>query len=527
MPIQNPSADEVLFQRMLRIFSQRGGPLPSNRMRYCGPDEQYMSMGDVKDPVRGKLTAVRVHDPRQRGMYRLIGMQTGQPDLSSSTISFMRKHGGISWIAGDLTCPNNYYECAGECRNPSDFLYGWGDSVTIYSYGTAEDRTYKARTTMSDDNPVMDDVNHVYACVYDIGGLSFTDNVTPTKRECVDICFGSIVNCGHCGPLDDGTQRIYALCKSSGAGSPGIPAEVVYTVNGGITWAAINITGLSGTQDPTGIDMVGSFLVVLDTLGGGYYYAQINPLTGVPSSWINVTAGFVAGFAPTDIYVVSPDEVYFCANNGYIYRSTDITSGVAVLNTGTASSVNLTRIDGFEDTIVCVGASGNVVKSVNRGQSFSAVTTFPTSNTLRAVDVRDVYRYWVGGGGGGVWYTLDGGETWAQPGVTVGAGGAFQGAQLIDDIVFATDEVGYIVGRAPNSTTARLWTTWNGGASWVSSNFQPGNPRILNFLTYQRSNRIAVPQYVEPVVACGKVALGGLNADGTNGNIILGVTNIR
>lgn len=521
MPINMPSVDEVQLQRNLRIFSQRGGPMPSNRMRYCGPEEQYMSMGDVKDPVRGKLSPLRVHDPRQRGQYRLVAMQTTMPDLSSSTISFMRKHGGITWIAGDLTCPNNYYELSGECRRPDDFLYGWQDSVTVYSYGTADDRTYKARTSFSDDNPLMDDVNHVYACVYDIGGMSFTDNVTPTKREAVDAVYGSSVNCGHCGPLDDGTQRIYVLCKSSGAGSPGTPAEVVYTTNHGLSWAAVNITGLGGTQDPTAIDIAGYFLIVVDTVGGGYYYSPINPLTGVPGSWVNVTAGFVAGAAPTDLYVVSADEIYFCGNNGYIYRSIDITAGVTAINSGATVSTALTRIDGFEDIIVAVGASGNVIKSVNRGQTFATVTTFPTSNTLRGVDVRDGFRYWVVGGGGGVWYTLDGGETWAQP------QGTFQGAQLMDDVVFATDEVGHITGRAPNTTTARLWTTFNGGLSWAPSSVQPGNPRILNFPTFSRANRIAVPQFTEPGVISNQMVLAGLNADATNGAIVMGVANVR
>lgn len=521
MPINNPNAEEILFQRNLRIFSQRGGPLPANRMLYCGPEEQYMAMGDVKDPVRGKFTPVRVHDPRQRGAYRLIGMQTSMPDLSSSTISFLRRHGGITWIAGDLTCPNNYYELAGECRRPDDFNFGWSDFMTIYSYGMADDRTYKARTSLSDDNMLMDDVNHIYAAVYDIGGLSFADNITPTKREAVDVVYGSTVSCGNCGPRDDGTQRIYVLCKSSGAGSPGTPAEVVYTTTHGQSWAAVNITGLAGTQDPTAIDIAGYFLVVLDTLGGGYYFAPINPLTGVPGTWTNVTSGFVAGAAPTDIYVVSADEVYFCGQNGYIYRSYDITAGVTPINAGAATSVALTRIDGFEDTIVAVGASGVVIKSVNRGQNFSTVTTFPTSNTLRAIDVRDTFRFWTGGGGGGMWYTMDGGETWTQP------QGSFAGAQLIDDAVFATDEIGYVLGRAPNNSTARLWTTMNGGQSWVPSSTQPGNPRILNFPTFSRGNRIAVPQFTEPAVSANQLVIAGLNADGTNGNIIFGTANVR
>lgn len=522
MPINSPSASELVFQRDLRIFSQRGGPLPSSRIRYCGPDEQYMSMGDVKNPVRGNLTPIRVHDPRQRGTYRLIGMQQGMPDLPGSTITFARKHGGISWIAGDLTCPNNYYELAGECRNPADFLYGWSDFLTVYSYAMATGRTHKARATFSDDTMVADDIEHLYAAVYDIGGLSFTDNVTPTKRECVDITFGSTAQCANCGPADDGTQRIYALCKSSGAGSPGTPAEVVYTVNKGLTWNYTNITGLAGTQDPTAIDVVGSFLVVLDTIGNGYYYATINPLTGIPGIWTNVTAGFVAGKQPNDIVVVSPNEVWFCGEGGYIYRSTDITAGVTVVSPGTATTEDLKRIDAFEDVIVAVGERGAVIRSWNRGATspvFATVTTFPTSVTLNSVDIRDQYRYWVAGGAGGAWWTVDGGETWTQS-------GAFTGAALISDLVFATDEIGHAVGQFP-AGTARLWTTFNGGLSWASSNVQTGNPRILNFLTYQRSNRIAVPQYVVPAVAANNIALGGLNADGTNGNIILGIANVR
>jgi hypothetical protein len=81
---------------------------------------------------------------------------------------------------------------------------------------------------------------------------------------------------------DDGTQRVYVVTKSSGAGSPGTPAEVIYSVNGGATWSQTNITGLGGTVDPTAIESVGNYLVVLDTAGNGYWFAELNSLTGVP-----------------------------------------------------------------------------------------------------------------------------------------------------------------------------------------------------------------------------------------------------
>ena len=124
------------------------------------------------------------------------------------------------------------------------------------------------------------------------------------------------IDCGACGPGDDGTKRLYAVTKSSGAASPGTPAEIVYIVDGGATFSQQNITGLGGTVDPTGIELVGNYLVVLDTAGNGYWFAEINTLTGVPGTWTQVTSGFVASKQPTDMYVAGSSEVYFSANGG-------------------------------------------------------------------------------------------------------------------------------------------------------------------------------------------------------------------
>lgn len=514
-----PSADEIQQQRHIRAWTQRGGPRPSNRIRYAGPDEQYMVFGDVKNPNVGGVDPVRFWDPEARDQFRLIGQKIGSPDFPSSTVSFMRRHGGISWIAGDLPCLNNYYELIGDCGYPDNFLTGWSDGVTIYSYGRGTDRTHKGRTSQDSDDPLMDDVDHVYAAVYDIGGLSFGENATTfVEREVIDLVYGSTIQCGDCGPTDDGTNRVYMVTKSSGPASPGIPAEVIWTADGGVTFNQQNITGLGGTVDPTGIEVAGNYLIVLDTAGNGYWYAEINPLTGAPISWTNVTAGFTSNNQPNDIYVASSQEVWFCGQNGRIYKSTDIPTGVSEVNGGLATTADLIRIDGSGDTIYSVGESGVIIKSTNRGRTFATTTTSPTSGTLRALDVRDQYYVWIGSGTGGVWYTLDGGETFVQV--------SLSGIQVVDDIRFATDEVGYIMGRAPNSATARLWTTYASGAGGWSSSAMTLNPRIKNFLTFQRGNRVAVPRKVKQATASREIAIGGLSSGGTDGILIFGKSNV-
>jgi photosystem II stability/assembly factor-like uncharacterized protein len=513
MPKANP--DQVVTQKHRRAFSQRGGPRPNNRVRYAGADEQLMEFDDATSPVRGGSDPIRVHDPRRRGGYVNVGSTVDPPDFDSGSINFMVKHGGISWLAGDLTCANNFYELVGVCRKPDDFTSGWTDFVRVYSYAQANDRSYTGNTTFEDDDGSMTEIEYTFeGGIYDVGALGFGEQGgQQVEREVVDVVFGSTLDCGNCGNTDDGTGRIYAVTKSSGAGSPGTPAEVVYTTDGGATWNNVNITGLGGTADPTGIAVVGNFLVVLDSAGGGYYYAEINTLTGVPGTWTNVTSGFVAGKAPNDLYVAGASEVYFAGDGGYLYKSTDITAGVTAINAASATTADLQRIHGVDETIVAVGESGAIVVSTNRGATFATATTSPTSATIRALWVLDAYRAWIGTSGGKVYYTLTAGATWIEQ--------TFSGAAVIDDIVFATDEVGYVAARTA-TPAARLHTTYNGGANW-SSSATTGNPRILNFPTFARANRIAVPVDVPNVTAANNVVLGGLSAGGTDGVIFQGI----
>jgi photosystem II stability/assembly factor-like uncharacterized protein len=501
--------DEIVTAKHKRTFLQIGDARPNKPVSYAGQDAQYISVTGVSNPESGGIDPIYVHDPRRPGKYRLVGRTVSPADLPSATVVFREKHGIIP-RALLKSCPFNVYEPTGTCKDLSDFLAGWSDYVLIYAGGEVTDKDLGDRSPFDSDDAIENSLSVTWRDIYPVGALGFGEGATTqVDREVIDLVYAPGYLCADC---DWGDQRIYAIATTSGGGSPGLPAEVIYSSDGGATWSQVNIDGMGATEAPLAVDIVGNYLVVIGS--GAYYFAEINAKTGVPAAFTKVTTGFVAAKNPTDLFVASPREVYFSALGGYIYKSTDITSGVSVLNAGSATTQNLNRIHGVENTIVAVGASGVVVKTNNRGATWAATSAVPEVSTLQAVQVLSDDRYWVGSSATGrLFWTQDGGEVWTQkrlPGVTDGSGGIY-------DIVFASQEVGY-VSYSNTTPTATLYATWNGGADWAKS-----APRILNWPTLDRANRIAVPATDDAGWASNAVAIAGLAGDGSDGIILVGV----
>ena len=511
----NVSANEIVTQRHKRNFIQFGGASPANAVKYAGQDAQYMKIEGVSAPEEGGVDPIFVPDPQQSGRFRLVGRKITPPDLANATVVMLEKKGAIPRQLQRIGCAFNLYELTGDCKDLSDFVGGWTDYVLIYSGGLVTDKDLGDRSAWDSDDQIEDSLTITLSDVYPVGALSFGENAaTIITLETIDLVYGSKEQCGSCGPADDGTNRIYAITKSSGA-TPGTAPRLIYTVDGGANWVQSSVTGLGDIEDPSAIEIVGKYLIVMTrTAGGpttgGYYYSEINTDTGVPGTWTKVTTGFVATFQPYDLYVLSPREIFFCADGGYIYKSTDITSGVTVISAGSSTPTALFRIHGVNETIVCVGGSGVIVKSTNRGVTWATTTTYPVVATLSAVTVINGSLFWVGSASGKIYFTLNGGETWTEK--TFSGSGAGQ----VRDIVFVNGEVGYF-SHDTATPTGRIFATWNGGSDWTNS-----SPRILNVLTANRFNRIAVPN-VHPSIAANNVAVAGLAGNGSDGILMLGI----
>lgn len=339
------STDIVRTQRHVRHFIQFGGPLPNNREFFSGIDTGYFIMQGVSVPELGGIDPVYVHDPFRVGRYKVVQKSVSPPDLPTATLVIREGHGSIPWQLGQLGqtgCLFNVYEPGGNCKDLSDFISGWTDYVKIYSGCQTTGNDQGDRSAWDSDDALETSLELVLSNSYQIGALAFGERAASlVDREVLDIVYGSDPQCGDCGPQDDGTMRLYAITKSSGAGSPGLPSEVIYTVDGGLSWTESVINGIGASEDPIAIDVVGDKLIVLSRTAlsattGGYYYSTINKATGVPGSWTKVTAGFVANRQPNDIYVPSAREVFIAADGGYIYRTDDITVGVTVISDGSA-----------------------------------------------------------------------------------------------------------------------------------------------------------------------------------------------
>lgn len=503
-------ADKITTRKHKRNFIQYGGSRPDKAINFAGQDAAYVKVEGVTLPEAGDITPIWVHDPRRPGKFKLVGRKKTAPDFAEATLVFLEKHGAIPRALARLGCLT-LYETTGACKDLSDFVGGWSDYVLVYADGQPVDKDLGERSSWGDsDDQTENSVPIRWSEIFAVGSLGFGSKAAAeVEREVIDVVYGAVTECGSCDLPENYTDRIYAVTRSSGAGSPGTPSEVVYTVDGGANWAQMNITSLGASVTPSAIEIMGQYLIVVVGEEDAYYYSAINSLTGVPdTTWTKVTTGFVAAGSPNDIYVIGGNEAYIVGDGGYIYKITDIASGVSVLDAGNATSADLQRIHGYEDTIVAVGESGAIVKSTNRGATWATTTTSPTSATVRAISVVTDRIFWIGTSGGKVYYTVLGGETWVEK--------VISGLSVIDDITFVNNNVGYIAGRT-STPAARLYSTWDAGV-----NFTRDRERIQNYPTHNYINRVAVPLLADATTASNNVAIGGLAANGTDGIILIG-----
>lgn len=506
-PVQT-QGNEVLTQNFIRAWTQRGGPAPTNPTFYAGMSEQYFMVGDISAPVRGGINPINVQDPRFRGLYKRIGVTIDAPDMVTNTLTFKQRNGGVSWNTFDLGCPINVYESESLCREPADIKNGW-DTLKILSGGLATDRTFAGRTAFDGSEESTTEIGFTWmGGTYTIGGLVLGEQAAQqVTTEVVDVVYGNWLLCANCGPANDGTRWIYALQQTAG-GSSAVAPVVVYSTDYGATWTSASITGIGAGTIVSAIAIAGPYLVVLATSENAYYYSAINTATGAPGSWTKVTTGFVASRQPNDIYVESPNRVYFVGNGGYVYVSSDITAGVSMLNGGNTTTNNLLRIDGANNLLVAVGASGTAIASTNQGSSWSSLTGL--SGTVQAIGVVSNYYIWAGNSAGTLWFSDSAGASWIQ--IT-----SLPNVIGIQDIIWATAEVGYIAATR-TGPTAVVFGTFDGGRTWSEGNTSrfPGNQP-----TFGRANRLAVPQVPDAGRASNSLAVAGLGGGLVDGVVYL------
>jgi photosystem II stability/assembly factor-like uncharacterized protein len=329
---------------------------------------------------------------------------------------------------------------------------------------------------------------------------------TDIVAEVVDIAICDSVQCGSCGTPSDGCQKVFAVTKVN-SGSPGLPAELIYSGNQGGTWGDVIVDSLHINDDPTAIACVGEYVVITSAAGLDHHYAKASEILLETETWTEVT-GYNAAGGPNAIFALTPNHIWVVGQGGYVYKLTDITATVTAANVqdaGSATTEALNAIHGYDElNLVAVGANNAVIYTAD-GVTWAAVVGPAPAVALNAVWMRSETEWFVGDAGGNLWYTRNSGTTWvakAFPG---------SGTGVVEDIQFSNDTVGFM-SHTTAAGRGRILRTIDGGYSWVvapeGDTSVPDNDKI---------NALAVCPYNRNLVFAG-----GLNTNAVDGIIIKG-----
>jgi photosystem II stability/assembly factor-like uncharacterized protein len=484
-----------------RIFTIDGGAGPSNAPQYQG-----LSRAQTVSWPQGDRTPVRVPSRRRYGSFDTIDQIRGAQGLPTLGVQFRFTRDLSDLLAlVRKQCNFDVQVHIGACKDPTDFNGGW-EKILVLEGGaaTSYDTEELGALDADQDAAPLESAPITGLDYYEIKPLIASAlAAAEVTDEVIDVVICDSLTCGECGVSSDGCQVIFAIMAGS-TGSPGLPAEVVFSDDGGATWQETNITTLAVGEAPNALACVGTNLVVVSEDSESLHYAPIADILLGTETWTEVTTGFVAAKGPLAIFSLGRTFTWIVAEGGYIYFSDDITAGVDVQSAGSVTTQNLVAIHGIdENTLVAVGASNAVLLTTSGGNTWASVTGPAVGIQLNTIWMRGENEWLIGTNGGELWYTRDGGDTWTEKGFS-GAG-----AGVVRDIKFSSPTVGYMAHDTA-TPSGRLFRTVDGGNSWYtvpeSTGTMPANDRF---------NKIAACEEDVNVVFAG-----GLGDNGTDGIMV-------
>lgn len=465
-----------------RIFLVPYGAGPGKSLDYDGRARAQA----VADPA-GDATPIYEPDPFNYGRFNTVGTVRGAPGLVTETLERRRTYGVSSWKRlKDVGCVVDVHVNFGLCSNPDAHndaeLIDVFEQASITAYNTTD-----LGALGPDNNAAVNEMLPFSAqAYYQIDPqLRLTElNPSGVTREILDIDICDRINCGTCGPVSDGCNKIFALSVAAG-GSPGLPADVIVSSDGGATWGKTNIDTLAVASSPNHAACVGVYYVVTSTASPYIHYALQSEILASPGSetWTSNTNGINVAGTPNAIFAYASSQVWVAGTGGYIYKYADIQGTPVIQTAGTVTAQNLNAIHGSdEDNLVAVGASNAVIFTTDGGLTWQSVTGPAPAIALNTVWVKDQDTWFVGTAGGRLYYTDNQGVTWTQiafPG---------NGAGTVTAIKFnetPSQTVGWMA-HATATPVGRILRSLDGGNNWDVL------PKVGTGPTVQRFNDVAV-----------------------------------
>jgi hypothetical protein len=351
----------------------------------------------------------------------------------------------------------------GECED----LSNWNSFKKVLFLEDARISTYNTEDMGSlqsaDEAVVNENVELSATKVYDITNMSFGLKAESiVTNEVIDVAICDEVSCGECGAPSSGCSRIFAVTKAAG-GSPSTPADVVYSVDGGLTWYAHDIDTMAIANDPSGVDCLLGQLVVVSNSDASLHYAPLSDFTKFAKDpvWTKVTTGLGTG-KPNAISAHGSGA--FCVgDSGRIYRIGTPSAGFTVLDAGSLTISKLLCVHALSSRFCLIGGEDAVIIFTLDGTTFQLLLTPPVGvgRDITAVAAKSEVQWWVGTDDGRIFYTMDAGSHWTERTFSG------SGAGKVWDIVFATDSIIYF-SHATATPRGRVFASFNGGYDFTA-----------------------------------------------------------
>lgn len=486
-----------------RVFLLEQRANPDNAPQYEG----VWKAGALKWD-QGNITVVRVPADGQYDAFTPVGKiigAPGNPDIDLTAIYSATELSKMFQLAR-RGCDNDVQIHIGNCQDPKDFNGGW---TKILALEAARPSSYSTEALgaldPSERSLIHETIPLTAEDAYEITRINFGRFAdVPLTREAMSVAIIDAINCGECGLPSDGVSKVFTL-ENYAAGSPGVNAQIVATGDGGKTFVESTIDTLGAAQGANRIIGSGVYLVVISPSTGGsgsIHYSLLSDILrgGLPGQWTQVLTGFVATKGPRAGHSLGSTLNWFVGEGGYVYFTTDITSGVLVQDAGGNTQSNLNSIHGVDSqTLVAVGDNNAVLVTYNGGNTWTAITGPAVGVNLNTVFLRTNLEWWVGAANGRLYYTRDGGVTWREK-LFPGAGSG-----QVRSVRFSSRQVGYMAFDGA-SGGGKILRTISAGNSWYvapeGTGVIPVNVRI---------NQLAVTKDNVNVVWGAGLATGGLD----------------
>lgn len=490
----------------IRVWFIEDRANPANTPTYQG----LMKFNDPSQSL-GDVEKIEAPDPNAAGRFIEIDSIQGAEERVAFGIMGRYPRSVVSDMKrlAEKRCFLDIQAHLGRCRDPQDYNGGWekviffeSTKLTNYSienFGAIESGEDAATNETADTSAAL---------WYERVRLTFAERATgDTFNEVVAVVVCDDNECGDCDSPSDGCQRVFSVQLAAG-NSPGVSPSVIYSDDGLSTDGLTFIDTLTSSQEPSDAACVGDNLVVVSNDAGSLNYADTGDILLGTETWAEVATGFAVGGEPNAIWSISARDTWIVGDGGYIYYTSDPTSGVTAQDEGVATTQNLADVHAYDsENVVAVGASNAVIYTKDGGGTWAAVTGPAVGVNLTAIWMKDVDTWFVGDANGALWYTNNAGTTWTQRNLPIST-------DEIDDIKFPTDSVGYLSARI-SAPGGRILATIDGGKSWYVM------PEGAGAITdNDRINSIGICSKASPSIAANTVYLGGLADDGSDGILL-------